>query len=135
MIDYDSELRRHHDALRRATLDVGRRERVLDIGCGTGQTARDVALRATDGSVLGVDTGEQALRHARWLTLAAGLRNVDYVCGDAAHHPFPPASFDVAISRFGTMFFANPVSAFSHHPRCPASRGPTRDDGVAVRSP
>jgi SAM-dependent methyltransferase len=112
MIDYDSELRRHHQAFRRA-LDVRRRDRVLDIGCGAGQTTRDVALIATDGHVLGIDTAEEGLRHARRLTLAAELRNVDYVCGDAAQHPCPAASVDVAISRFGTMFFADPVSAFT----------------------
>ena len=113
MIDYDSELRRHHHALRRA-LDVHYRDRVLDIGCGAGQTTRDVALVARDGAALGVDTAERALRQARQLTLAAGLRNVDYVCGDAARLPFRPASVDVAISRFGTMFFADPVSAFAN---------------------
>jgi SAM-dependent methyltransferase len=113
MIDYDSELRRHHHALRRA-FDVRRRDRVLDIGCGAGQTTRDVALIARDGGVLGIDTAEHALRHARRLTLAAGLRNVDYVCGDAAQPPFQPASVDVAISRFGTMFFADPASAFTN---------------------
>ncbi len=112
MIDYDSELRLHHRALLRA-LDVGRRDRVLDIGCGAGQTTRDVALVATDGSVLGIDIAEQALRKARQITLATGLRNADYACGDAARLPFPSASVDVAMSRFGTMFFADPVPAFS----------------------
>ncbi len=112
MIDYDSELRRHHHALLRA-LDVRRRDRVLDIGCGAGQTTRDAARMANDGRVLGIDTAEHALRHARRLTLVAGLGNVHYVCGDAARHPFPPASVDVAISRFGTMFFTDPVPAFT----------------------
>lgn len=113
IIDYDSELRRHHQVLGRA-LDVRRRDRVLDIGCGAGQTTRDVALIAMDGGVLGIDSAEHALREARRLTLAAGLHNVDYVCGDAARHPFPPGSVDVVISRFGTMFFADPVSAFTN---------------------
>ena len=113
MIDYDSELQRHHHALCRA-LDLHRRDRVLDIGCGAGQTTRDAALIATDGAVLGVDVAEGALRQARQLTSAAGLHNVEYVCGDAARLPFSPASVDVAISRFGTMFFADPVSAFTN---------------------
>lgn len=113
MLDYDSELRRHHLALRRA-LDLHRRDRVLDIGCGAGQTTRDAALVATDGSVLGLDTAEHALRRARQLTLAAGLRHVDYACADAGRPPLPPASVDVAISRFGTMFFADPVAAFTN---------------------
>src|SRR5688500_12669950 len=113
MIDYDSELRNHHRALRRA-LGVHRRDRVLDIGCGAGETTRDAALIAKDGAALGVDTAEGALRKARQVTRAAGLRNVDYACADAARLPFPPAAFDVAISRFGTMFFADPVSAFTN---------------------
>lgn len=112
MIDYDSELRRHHRALCRA-LAVRRRDQVLDIGCGAGQTTRDAALVASDGGVLGIDTAEQALRQARRLTLAAGIRNAGYICGDAARHPFPPESVDVAISRFGTMFFGDPASAFT----------------------
>lgn len=111
MIDYDSELRRHRQALRSA-LDVRRRDRVLAIGYGAGQTTRDAARIARDGRVLGIDTAEDALRNAQRLTRAAGLHNVDYVCGDAAQHPLPPASVDLAISRFGTMFFTDPVSAF-----------------------
>ncbi|MEO6529242.1 MAG: methyltransferase domain-containing protein [Gemmatimonadaceae bacterium] len=112
MIDYDSELRRHHHRRRRA-FDVHHRDRVLDIGCGTGETTRDAALIATDGRVFGIDTAERALQHARRLTLAAGLRNVDYVCSDASRHPFPPAWVDVVISRFGTMFLADPITAFT----------------------
>jgi SAM-dependent methyltransferase len=125
MIDYDSELRRHHQALRRA-FDVSPRDRVLDIGCGAGQTTREVAVLARYGTVSGIDTAEEGLHHARRLTLGARLRNVDYVCGDAAQHPFPPASFDVAISRFGTMFFADLVSAFT------SIRGALRPGGRLV---
>jgi SAM-dependent methyltransferase len=116
MIDYDSELRRHHHALRRAlrrAFGVRRRDRVLDIGCGAGQTTRDAAAIASDGGVIGIDTAEDALRHARRRTRAAGLRNADYVCGDAARPPFAAASFDAAISRFGTMFFPEPARAFA----------------------
>jgi SAM-dependent methyltransferase len=112
MLDYDSELRRHHDALHRALL-VRPRDRVLDIGCGAGQTTRDAASMASQGRVLGIDTAEPVLREARRLTRAAGLHNVDYVCGDAARPPFPHDAIDVAISRFGTMFFADPVAAFT----------------------
>ncbi len=112
MIDYDSELRHQHVALLRA-LEVRSSDRVLDIGCGTGQTTREVARIATDGSVCGIDTAELALRNARQCALLDGLRNVQYVRGDAAHLPFAHASVDVAMSRFGTMFFANPISAFT----------------------
>jgi SAM-dependent methyltransferase len=112
MIDYDAELRLHHQALLPA-LDVRHTDRVLDIGCGSGQTTRDVALIASDGGAVGIDTAEHALRQARQRTLAAGLCNVDYICGDAARPPLPPESIDLAISGFGTMFFADPVPAFA----------------------
>lgn len=111
MIDYDSELRHHHQALCRV-LDVQRHDRVLDVGCGAGQTTRDVARLASNGGAIGIDTAESALQQARELTFAAGMRNAEYVRGDAARLPFLPASFDVAISRFGTMFFADPAPAF-----------------------
>jgi SAM-dependent methyltransferase len=110
---YDAELRRHHEHLRAAT-GIMPADRVLDIGCGAGQTTRDAAHAASSGSVLGVDISEQMLERARRLTREAGLQNVDYELGDAQVHRFPPAHFDVLISRFGTMFFADPVAAFAN---------------------
>jgi SAM-dependent methyltransferase len=112
-IDYDSELRHYHQALLRA-IDVRHRDRVLDVGCGAGETTRAVSLMASDGYVLGIDIAILALRRAQRLTREAGLRNVDYVCSDAGRHPFKPALADVAMSRFGTMFFADPVSGFTN---------------------
>ena len=110
---YDAELRRHHEHLRAAT-GITPTDRVLDIGCGAGQTTRDAARAATSGRVLGVDISEPMLERARRLTLEAGLQNVDYELGDAQVHRFPPAHFDVLISRFGTMFFADHVAAFAN---------------------
>ena len=110
---YDAELRRHNDHLRVAT-GIGPADRVLDIGCGAGQTTRDAARAATSGSVLGVDISEQMLERARRLTLEAGLRNITYELGDAQVHQFRPSSFDVLISRFGTMFFADHDAAFAN---------------------
>jgi len=110
---YDAELRRHNEHLRAAT-GIGPADRVLDIGCGAGQTTRDAARAATSGSVLGVDISEQMLERARRLTLEAGLRNITYEFGDAQIHRFRPASFDVLISRFGTMFFSDHVMAFAN---------------------
>ena len=63
---------------------------------------------------MGVDVSASAIERARRLTDAAGLSNVRFEQVDAASHPFPPESFDVAISRFGTMFFADPVAAFGN---------------------
>jgi ubiquinone/menaquinone biosynthesis C-methylase UbiE len=54
------------------------------------------------------------LERARRLTLNAGLQNVTYELGDAQIRQFQPANFDVLISRFGTMFFADPVAAFTN---------------------
>jgi ubiquinone/menaquinone biosynthesis C-methylase UbiE/pimeloyl-ACP methyl ester carboxylesterase len=110
---YDAELRAHHARLR-AALDVGQHDRVLDIGCGTGQTSRDAARAAPLGSVLGVDISEQMLQRARSLSAEAGISNVTFELGDAQTHPLPEAHFDLIMSRFGTMFFADPVTAFTH---------------------
>jgi ubiquinone/menaquinone biosynthesis C-methylase UbiE len=110
---YDAELRRHNERLRAAT-EIGPSDRVLDIGCGTGQTTRDAARAASSGSVLGVDISEQMLERARRLTMEAGLQNISYALGDAQVYRFQPAYFDVQISRFGTMFFSEPVAAFAN---------------------
>lgn len=110
---YDAELRLLNEHLRAAT-DIGTTDRVLDIGCGGGQTTRDAARAATSGHVIGLDVSEEMLDRARRLTLAAGLQNVTYELGDAQVHEFQPAYFDVLLSRFGTMFFADPVAAFTN---------------------
>jgi SAM-dependent methyltransferase len=109
----DAELRRHNEALRAAT-GIGSGDRVLDIGCGAGQSTRDAARVAVEGSVLGVDISEQVLARARQLAADEGLGNVSFERADAEIHPFRPAHFDVVISRFGTMFFADPVAAFGN---------------------
>jgi SAM-dependent methyltransferase len=108
---YDAELRLHNERLRAAT-GIGPTDRVLDIGCGTGQTTRDAARDASAGSALGVDVSEEMLERARRRTAQERLSNVSYELGDAQVHPFQPAQFDVVISRFGTMFFSDPVAAF-----------------------
>jgi SAM-dependent methyltransferase len=110
---YDAELQRHHERLRPAT-GIGPTDRVLDVGCGAGQTTRDAARAARSGSVLGVDASGPMLERARRLTAGEGLPNLTYELGDAQVHRFPPAHFDVVISRFGTMFFADPVAAFTN---------------------
>jgi ubiquinone/menaquinone biosynthesis C-methylase UbiE len=109
---YDAELRRHNEVLRRA-VGVQLHDHVLDIGCGTGQTTRQAARTARAGSALGVDVSAPAIRHARELARAQGLRNVTFEQADAQAHRFPPERFDLAISRFGTMFFDDPVAAFA----------------------
>ncbi|MFC7274854.1 class I SAM-dependent methyltransferase [Paractinoplanes rhizophilus] len=110
-MNYDTELRRHNEQLRRAAA-VRPADHVLDVGCGAGLTTREAARAAARGSALGVDTSAPAIEHAR--ALAAGLGNIAFEVGDAQAHPFPAGRFDLAISRFGTMFFADPVAAFAN---------------------
>jgi SAM-dependent methyltransferase len=110
-MDYDAELRIHNARLRRV-YEIGLDDRVIDIGCGTGQTTRDAAHTAVAGSVLGVDTSAPAIERARELAYGEGLHNVTHAVADAQVHTFEEEGFDVAISRFGTMFFSEPTSAF-----------------------
>jgi SAM-dependent methyltransferase len=110
---YDAELRAHHERLR-AAMRVGQEEHVLDIGCGTGQTTRDAARAASSGSALGVDISEHMLEQARGRSLEEGVVNVAFERGDAQSHAFAPEQFDLIVSRFGSMFFADPVAAFTN---------------------
>jgi SAM-dependent methyltransferase len=112
-VDYDAELQRHHVAFRGAW-DIGRRDHVLDIGCGRGLTTRDAARLAAEGSALGVDISAEMIERARQLAAAEGLDNATFVHADAEAHHFAEEKFDAAISRFGTMFFADPPAAFAN---------------------
>jgi SAM-dependent methyltransferase len=110
---FDAEDRPHNERFRAAT-GLTPRDRVLDIGCGTGQSTRDAARAATAGSALGIDLSAQMLEHARRISREEGLANVSFEQADAQVHAFPAGSFDVAISRFGSMFFGDPVAAFGN---------------------
>ncbi|GAA1281423.1 methyltransferase [Planotetraspora silvatica] len=110
---YDAELRRHDRILRRAC-DVQLHDHVLDIGCGAGQTTRQAARTAQAGGALGVDVSAPAVERARELARAEGVRNVTFEHADAQVHRFPEQRFDLAISRFGTMFFDDSVAAFTN---------------------
>ncbi|MEV6630614.1 methyltransferase domain-containing protein [Actinoplanes sp. NPDC051470] len=113
MIGYDDELRRHNEMLRRAA-GVRPDDQVLDVGCGSGLTTRQAARAAHAGSALGVDISGAAVERARGLALAEGLGNVTFECADAQVHEFPGERFDLVISRFGGMFFGEPVAAFAN---------------------
>jgi SAM-dependent methyltransferase len=110
---YDAELRAHHEHLR-AAYGISPGDEVVDIGCGTGLTTREAARAAAPGRVVGVDVSERMLERARQVTAAERLDNVRYELGDAQVHRFDAAGFDVAISRFGTMFFSDPAAAFAN---------------------
>ncbi|MBB5788848.1 class I SAM-dependent methyltransferase [Jiangella mangrovi] len=111
--DYDAELR-YLDPPFRETLAIGPADRVLDVGCGSGRTTRDAARIATAGRVLGVDVAPARIDEARGLAAREGLRNVAFETADAQAQPFPEGGFDLVMSRFGTMFFADPAAAFAN---------------------
>jgi ubiquinone/menaquinone biosynthesis C-methylase UbiE len=108
-----AELRRHNERFH-AAVHAGPRDRVLDIGCGTGVTTRDAARAAVAGRVVGVDLSAPVLERARQLSEEEGLHNVTYLSADAQVHRFPSQHFDLCISRFGVMFFTDPVAAFTN---------------------
>ena len=84
-------------------------EHAIDVGCGTGGTTAALAHGVgLSGHVLGVDISEPLIAAAR----AHRLDNATFVVGDAATHPFREAGYDLVFSRFGVMFFAEPVAAF-----------------------
>ena len=96
-------------------------ENVLEIGCGTGATTVPLAEAVgAHGRVLGVDIAEPMLAAARKRVAGSGLANVSLVLADAQAHRFEPASFDLILSRFGVMFFADPTAAFGN--LCGAAR-------------
>jgi SAM-dependent methyltransferase len=113
LFDYDAELSRYNVRLR-AAAGVRAADRVLDIGCGTGQTTRDAARSATSGSALGVDLSRPMVDRAHQLSAGEGIRNVNFEQADAQVHPFAPGDFTLGLSRFGTMFFTDPVAAFTN---------------------
>jgi SAM-dependent methyltransferase len=85
-------------------------DRVLDIGCGFGDTTRRLAELVGDGAVVGVDVAEPFLEVAREEAAAAGVGNVEYRVGDVQIADLD-GPYDYVFSRMGVMFFANPVAA------------------------
>ncbi|MEW6640497.1 MAG: methyltransferase domain-containing protein [Pseudomonadota bacterium] len=97
--------------LERAAVRSG--ERVIDVGCGCGATSLALAdLVGPSGEVLGIDISADMLARARE-RIPAGAR-LTYLLADAAKHPFPAGHFDLLASRFGVMFFADPIAAFKN---------------------
>jgi SAM-dependent methyltransferase len=96
------------DALAPRQLEV-----IVDIGCGAGQTALQLAQRVgPGGAVIGVDIAHPLIERAR--LRAAGLQQVRFIESDATHVPLPQKSIDAIFSRFGVMAFADPIAAFTH---------------------
>jgi SAM-dependent methyltransferase len=113
-VDIEPLMDRQLAPLGRAAMDLlapRAGEHILDIGCGAGQTSLDLADAVTEnGTVLGLDISSQLVGRARHR--AAGRTNLSFAVDDAQVHPFVPGAFDALFSRFGVMFFDDPVAAF-----------------------
>jgi SAM-dependent methyltransferase len=94
------------DRLRLAASD-----NVLDVGCGCRATIQVAKMSAAN---VGVDVSEEMLAVGRLRAEVAGVANVELVTGDAARHQFAAEAFDAIVSRFGVMFFDDPVAAFTN---------------------
>ncbi|MEW9528567.1 class I SAM-dependent methyltransferase [Microbispora sp. NPDC049125] len=112
-VRYNAIVAAFDDELFRAAA-IGEDDRVLDIGCGTGQPTLTAARQAFRGSVVGVDISAPMLERARADAAGRGIANVRFEQGDAQVHPFPGGGFDVAISRGGVMFFDDLVAGFAN---------------------
>jgi SAM-dependent methyltransferase len=90
-------------------------EAVLDIGCGTGPTTRAAAQAAgPDGRVTGLDLSDDMLVAAAGVPVEAGSATIDWLQADGSvWSPPEPAAYDIVISRFGVMFFSDPLAAFT----------------------
>jgi SAM-dependent methyltransferase len=106
---------------------------LLDVGCGTGSTTLAFARKlGANGHCLGIDISEPMLACAR-ARAERERSSATFVCADAEDYAFEPASFDVILSRFGVMFFADPVRAFVNLRR--AAKRDAELRFVAWRSP
>src|SRR6266508_5704419 len=90
----------------------GTNQVVLDVGCGSGATT--LAAAASAERVVGVDLSQPLVELARRRARAAKIANAEFVIADAQTHDFAAGTFDVLISRFGLMFFDDPVLAFTN---------------------
>jgi ubiquinone/menaquinone biosynthesis C-methylase UbiE len=101
----------YHSQVPLADLELPRGAKAVDVGCGWGDTAIELARKVgPTGSVLGLDCCDAFLQKGRADARAAGLKNVEFVVADVQTYPFA-SEYDFCFSRFGMMFFSNPVAA------------------------
>ena len=90
-------------------------QRVVDLGCGSGRTTLELAARVSPGGeVTGVDISAEMLARARERAARLHVGNAEFVHADVQVHDLGEDRFDAAYSRFGVMFFADPVAAFGN---------------------
>lgn len=97
--------------------------RLLDVGCGTGGTTVAVARKlGTTSRCVGVDISEPMIAAARLRAEQTGMSSgqARFICGNAESYAFDSGSFDMIVSRFGVMFFDDPVGAFANLRRAAA---------------
>lgn len=105
---------------------AGQPAHVLDVGCGTGAVCLAIAARLGEGGhCSGVDISAPMIARAVERAAAAGLQ-IDFAVGDAQRHRFAPARLDRIVSRFGVMFFDDPVQAFANLRQATRSGGTLR---------
>jgi SAM-dependent methyltransferase len=89
-------------------------ERVIDIGCGSGTTVLELAARVgPTGYVVGADVSKPSVEKARERIAVAGVHQAEIMLCDVSTHIFPANSFDLVFSRFGVMFFTDPLTTFA----------------------
>lgn len=114
------------EALLAGTVAAGTTAHVLDVGCGTGATTIAAARRVgPSGRATGIDISEPMIAAAR---ARAGREGVaaGFIRANAQDYEFAPASVDLIISRFGVMFFDDPVKAFANLRRAATGNGELR---------
>lgn len=103
---------KRHSDIAMPRLEIRAGARVLDFGCGFGETSLDLGrMVGPSGEVLGLDCTHAFLEIAERERDQAGLAQVRYALGDAQVYPLPAGHYDLAFARFGVMFFESSVRA------------------------